>query len=670
MAEEGLFSHRLKGFKTALNPRDIPGTALDLAGEAAGLLGDVIAAPIEAMTPQPVLDYLSDVVGEGVARYGGTDLGKAIKQQIKENPKEARHLMSAANILGIGPLAKMLTKSAKGSIQGAVKNKDKGVKAQAKAALFGGLPDFMSSLARNMDTHQRGGRTFGDPVDAFNNIKNKISPKEGAKVRSFKEIATGRNKFLGSGVNFYQNPILATLGEAIDAAPATLMESVRPGLLARNEATGRAYRSWNEARRLKEDRDNLGRSGTELMQRQMAEGINKKPAPLAPYGSPLDVDQRVGEPLDLHKEGLAVKKRILKGVPAVIATEHLRHLREVWGIDPSETTMMHTIRAGKDSAAMEASGAKRTSGTLLSGWEDGSLWKTYKEVTGVKDMSAKDVIESTQVAGAVTKENRMKLKDHFDHGESSFIAKFSTLAGEKIPTKNQTVLPSGKLIKVLLSARHKEANGIKLGKQEQKYLDGWEAIGNPVMQLKDYSGNIISSKTVNGIKEPVGSMITGQGSFLSQGKERGGVNYKFTTDMNAKDTAGNSVVRSTISNSDVSDLASYPGPKGSDNLLIAVEAQTISHGTRKKSKAVRKNWGITESKTLAEKKESMRIMKEAFGEDYNPNVEVFNDGKTQHRALLEQARPTPQRRHYSKALTNARDQGLFAFQADTRKEEK
>ena len=103
MAEKkpNMFDYRLDQFmkagdKDASDPRRY----LRGAGAIAGLFGDVIAAPIEALTPQSVSDLFSQGADYLVNE---TDAGKAVIEFAKENPESAKDILDVLNIAGAVP---------------------------------------------------------------------------------------------------------------------------------------------------------------------------------------------------------------------------------------------------------------------------------------------------------------------------------------------------------------------------------------------------------------------------------------------------------------------------------------------------------------------------------------------------------------------------------------
>tara|TARA_R110000787_G_scaffold23343_3_gene66902 strand:+ start:5365 stop:7371 length:2007 start_codon:yes stop_codon:yes gene_type:complete len=653
------YDYRTKQFDAAtdLGPQD-PRAYLRGAGAVAGGLGDLAAAPFEALTPA----FVEEAIGEGAQWVLETKLGQYGQQLAKDNPEAAKDLGAAVNILGVIPLVRLLSKSGIGAIKGAASSpKGSSAKQRVRDTAFGGLPDFASDLARNMNTHVRGGM-LGDAWD----VAKKGKPaKAGDKRRSLEEIASGRNKYLGSGINFYTPAApLAVAGEALNAVPGTLRESLSPSRLARREETGYANNFWTEAEKLNKDKDVSGLAGAELMQQQMSQGIDKIQPKLRPHGSPLEIDQRQGKPLDMHTEGDAIKKVAMKGMNKDVADKHLEHIKSIWGISSDESTKVLTMRPGKSGVAMESSGSASTGSPLLQKWENGSLLKNYENIVGYKNLTPQDRIESTQIAGAITKKNVGKLKKHFEkekYGEliGSKPRKYSAFQRIKksVQMEKSGVVPNEELMKVLLTARHKDSIGETLSKKEQKYLRGWEAIGNPIMQVKDYNGNVVSNVSKRDIKAPDGDYITGTGSYLSRDKEKGGVNFIWTTDLKKNET--------DLTTSDASDLAGYKGPEGSDNIVVVVPGQKIRHTQRGSSKAVKKNWGVNNKITNEQWKRSMDALSEAVG---YPVKTTWGTEKSTHRNILKNTKPTVLPKHRKQALSNLMQQGLFATQVDNREE--
>ena len=656
------YDHREKQMSQAVSlGGDDPRAYLRGAGALAGGLGDLMAAPFEALTPE----WAEKLIGEGAEYVLDSKLGQYGQKLAKENPEAAKDLGAAINIMGVIPIVRILTKAGLGAIKGAAKTpKGSSLKTIGREAVFGGLPNFASDVARNMNTHVRGGM-FGDAKDLVTMMGKPKSKSD--KFRSLSEISQGRNKFIGSGFNFYSPAApLAVAGEALNAIPGTLREAISPSRLARREETGYSNNFWDEAEKLRKDQDRSGVAGAEMMQQQMSQGIDKIQPKLRPHGSPLEIDQRMGKPLDMNIDGEAIKKVSMKGMPDDVASHHLDHVSTAWGIPSSETTKVMTMRPGKGGVGMEASGAASTSAPITRRWEDGSLLKTYAKMTGKKQLSAIDHIETTQIAGAVNKKNREKLNKHFKDvifGEQVGTqvnrkhSAFRTIKASIDSKKGANVLPEGKLMDLLLTARHKESQGIPLGAQERRYIDGWKAIGYPLMQVKDYSGNVVSNKVKNAIKEPVGKYITGTGSHLSRDKEKGGVNYKFTTDLDKNETH--------LTTSDASDLAGYKGPEKSDNIVVVVPAQKIRHGKRGASKAEKENWGTSSPITSKEWNKSMDVLNNLTGGNLKT---AGTTAKAIHRNLLKTATPTVLNKHRRKAASNAAQIGLFTTQMDNSQE--
>lgn len=605
MAEEdGLFTNRAKQLREAasLGPSN-PRAYLRGAGAIAGGVGDLMAYPLEAITPQFVSEGIASVARSAIE----TKPGKYLMNLAKENPEIAKDLGALVNIVGVIPVARIATQSGTAGLK-AMTNAIREGKSPKQIVSEGvkkaaSRPEFVSDIVRNMPTLQRGG-PVGDVIDA---VKGQRTPKE---------ILTGTNKFVGSGLPFYPYGLLSSGGEALGALPYAALEAVRPSALARRGDTGRSLRSRTEEKQLIKDQQkgvNLGgRSGMELMQLSMhLTTTGKLPKHMGP-GTPIFDHYYKTGPLDIDVDSVGIKGSAFKGVPDNIAERHLHHIRNAHNLNPNKKTNVLIKRPERDGIGMEFVGAKTTTAPILRGFNNGSLLNKYERVYG-KNVDPKGMIEITQLMNGLNNKNLKKLEDVLD----------------------QKKVSRSKTFEYLLSARKKSQEGKTLNAVERKYLDAWEEIGNPLATIKDTNGNIISNSNLADIVIPDDGLIHSTGSFLSSNKELGGVNYFLTTDIKN--------LKSYVTGSDKADLFDMEGGKDSTQLIITVPTQVINHTSTKKYKFDRSRIRSTHKKTDLKLKKKM----------------------SEQRRGIEDTKFTPKSRHYKEALSNQAQLGATFFQTDS-----
>jgi len=605
MAEEdGLFTNRARQFREAAalgssNPR----AYLRGAGAIAGGVGDLMAVPLEAITPQFVEDGIAAVARSAIE----TKPGKYLMNLAKENPEIAKDLGALVNIIGVIPVARIATQSGTAGLKAMAKATREGK--SPKQIVSEGIkksasrPEFISDITRNMPTLQRGG-PVGDVIDA---VRGQRTPKE---------ILTGTNKFVGSGLPFYPYGLLSSGGEAFGALPYAALEAINPNALARREGTGRSLRSWPEEKALLKDQklnvNQGGRSGSELMQLSMQlTTTGKLPKHMGP-GTPIfDYYYKTG-PMDINVDSVGIKSSAFKGIPDNIAERHLHHIRNAHSLNPNKKTNVLIKRPERDGIGMEFVGAKTTTAPILRGFNSGSLLKTYEKVYGSK-VDPKGMIEVTQLMNGLSDKNLKKL------GEA---------IGQNTPGRTDA-------FKFLLEARKKSQSGKKLNNTEERYLNAWEEIGNPLATIKDTNGNVISNSNLADIIIPDDGLIHSTGSFLSSNKELGGVNYFLTTDIKN--------LKSYVTGSDKADLFDMEGGKDSVQLLITVPTQVINHTSKKKYKFDKSRMRSKNTKQNRKAKKEM----------------------VQHRQDIKDMKFTPESRHYRQALSNAAQLSATFAQTDS-----
>tara|TARA_R100000234_G_scaffold120015_1_gene104859 strand:- start:1947 stop:3797 length:1851 start_codon:yes stop_codon:yes gene_type:complete len=605
MAEEdGLFTNRARQFReaAALGPSN-PRAYLRGAGAIAGGIGDLMAVPLEAITPQFVEDGIAAVARSAIE----TKPGKYLMNLAKENPEIAKDLGALVNIIGVVPVARIATQSGTAGLKAMAKATREGK--SPKQIVSEGIkksasrPEFISDITRNMPTLQRGG-PVGDVIDA---VRGQRTPKE---------ILTGTNKFVGSGLPFYPYGLLSSGGEAFGALPYAALEAINPYALARREGTGRSLRSWSEEKALLKDQklnvNQGGRSGSELMQLSMQlTTTGKLPKHMGP-GTPIfDYYYKTG-PMDIDVDSVGIKSSAFKGIPDNIAERHLHHIRNAHSLNPNKKTNVLIKRPERDGIGMEFVGAKTTTAPILRGFNSGSLLKTYEKVYGSK-VDPKGMIEVTQLMNGLSDKNLKKL------GEAM---------GQNTPGRTNA-------FKFLLKARKKSQSGKKLNNTEERYLNAWEEIGNPLATIKDTNGNIVSNSNLADIVIPDDGLIHSTGSFLSSNKELGGVNYFLTTDIKN--------LKSYVTGSDKADLFDMEGGKDSVQLLITVPTQVINHTSKKKYKFDKSRMRSKNTKQNRKAKKEM----------------------AQHRQDMKDMKFTPESRHYRQALSNAAQLSATFAQTDS-----
>jgi|TARA_R100000458_G_scaffold57213_1_gene63072 hypothetical protein len=605
MAEEnGLFTNRAKQLReaTALgfsNPR----AYLRGAGAIAGGIGDLMAYPLEAITPQFVSEGIASLARSAVE----TEPGRYLMNLARENPEIAKDLGALINIVGVVPVARIATQSGTAGLKAMTnairegKNPKQIVSEGVKKAAS--RPEFVSDIVVNMPVLQRGG-PVGDVIDA---VKGQRTPKE---------ILTGTNKFVGSGLPFYPYGLLSSGGEVLGALPYAALEAVRPSALARREETGRSLRSRTEEKQLIKDQQkgvNLGgRAGMELMQLSMhLTTTGKLPKQMGP-GTPIFDHYYKTAPLDIDVDSAGIKGSAFKGVPDNIAERHINHIKNIHNLNPNKKTNVLIKRPERDGIGMEFAGAKTTTAPILRGFNNGSLINKYKRVYG-KNVDPKGMVEITQLMNGLSNKNLKKLEDIL----------------------NQKKVSRSKTFEYLLSARKKTQEGKTLSSVERKYLDAWEEIGNPLATVKDTNGNIISNSNLADIVIPDDGLIHSTGSFLSSNKELGGVNYFLTTDIKN--------LKSYVTGSDKADLFDMEGGKDSTQLIITVPTQVINHTSTKKYKFDKSYMRSTHKKTDLKLKKKM----------------------LQQRRDIEDTKFTPKLKHYKEALSNQAQLGATFLQTDS-----
>ena len=603
--EDGLFTNRAKQLKEAAslgysNPR----AYVRGAGAIAGGIGDLMAYPLEAITPQFVSEGIASLARSAIE----TKPGKYLMNLAKENPEIAKDLGALVNIVGIIPVARIATQSGAAGLKAMAKASREGK--SSKQIISEGVkksasrPEFISDITRNMPTLQRGG-PVGDIIDA---VKGQRTPKE---------ILTGTNKFVGSGLPFYPYGLLSSGGEALGALPYAALEAVSPRALARREGTGRSLRSWPEEKALLKDQkldvNQGGRSGSELMQLSMQlTTTGKLPKHMGP-GTPIfDYYYKTG-PMDIDVDSVGIKSSAFKGIPDNIADRHLHHIRNAHSLNPNKKTNVLIKRPERDGIGMEFVGAKTTTAPILRGFNNGSLLKTYEKVYGSK-VDPKGMIEVTQLINGLSNKNLGKLKN--------------VLGQKKELSRSET-------FKYLLEARKKSQSGKKLSFTEKRYLNAWEEIGNPLATIKDTKGNIISNSNLADIVIPEDGLIHSTGSFLSSNKELGGVNYFLTTDIKN--------LKSYVTGSDKADLFDMEGGKDSVQLLITVPTQVINHNSKK-----------------AYKFDKSRMRSKNIKHDRKAKKDMV-----QHRQDIKDMKFTPELRHYKQSLSNQAQLGATFLQTDS-----
>ena len=633
--EEGMFSFRGKQWDDALElPKDNPRRYLRAAGAAAGLFGDALAYPIEALTPQVVEDAASWAMSKAVQ----SPPGQYLVNLAKENPEIAKDIGALVNILGVIPAFSMVAKGGARAVPAMTKAviENQSMVGKGKGLLKGaakGLPPAAMDVARNMNTHQRGG-VVGDLVDVYRTL----TPEGREQVRSLNDIRTGQNKFIGSGIPFYPNGPISTAGEALTAIPGTIRESLSPADLALREATGMSRNSWKEMDRLVKDKDFGGLAGTESMQAQMAlQSTGKMPDRLSSK-SPMFQKSYYTEPLDINADLEPIKKIMFNRIPDDIAEQHMNHIRTVHRVNPEKQTNILMKRPEAQGIGREFAGASKTSAPILRGFQSGKFVKTMKNVYQTKELTPENMIELHQIGASLTTANK---------------AKMAKAMGNKNPPKTVDLLSN------ILRGRKKLLNGEKLTKTEAKYLKAWDDAGIKVSTIKDQNGNVISNKDLSQIKAPEDGKINMTGSFLSSNKELGGVNYIMTTDLNN--------MKSFITGSDASDLFGIEGPKDASNLLIAVPTQVINHTSGSKYK-LNVNRTTSKGANLMTAIDDLEAVYPELGTRNIPGGATIDALRMMQRDLMRKP-VAPQGRHYGEALNNAIQQGLFYFQADTEDDE-
>tara|TARA_R110002072_G_scaffold118073_3_gene249297 strand:+ start:16387 stop:18222 length:1836 start_codon:yes stop_codon:yes gene_type:complete len=594
------YERRKKQFNEATslgfsNPR----AYLRVPGAVAGGIGDLMAAPLEAITPQ----FVTDAIGSLAQKAIQTDGGKYLMKLAKENPEIAKDLGSLVNIVGIIPVARIATQSGTA-----------GVKAMAKAVIEGkgfkkivsegvkksaSRPEFVSDITRNMPTLQTGG-PVGDVIDL---VKGQRTPKE---------ILTGTNKFVNSGLPFYPYGLLSSGGEAIGALPYAALEAIRPNALARREGTGRSLRSWSEEKALSKDRKSNvnmgGRAGMEAMQLSMQYATTGKlPKNMGP-GTPIFDYIYKTAPMDIA-DNLGIKSSAFKGIPDNIADRHLHHIRNAHSLNPNKKTNVLIKRPERDGIGKEFAGSNRKTAPILRGFATGSLLKAYKNIYGTK-VDPRGMIEITQLINGLSNKNLKEL---------------GKALKQNTPKRTET-------FEYLLAARKKSQSGEKLTSDEKRYLNAWEEIENPLATIKDTKGNIISNSNLADIVIPEDGLIHSAGSFLSSNKELGGVNYFLTTDIKN--------LKSYITGSDKADLFDMEGGKNSIQVLITVPTQVINHNSKQAFKYNRK---------------FARSQKKGKGET----------AVKKHRQDIKDMKFAPELKHYKQALSNQAQLGTTFFQTDS-----
>lgn len=648
MAEKkpNMFDYRLDQFmkagdKDASDPRRY----LRGAGAIAGLFGDVIAAPIEALTPQSVSDLFSQGADYLVNE---TDAGKAVIEFAKENPESAKDILDVLNIAGAVPAFKIIAKAGTAGIKSAL-GKSGGALSKAKAGVGGsiGSSSMSMAVARNMPTLQQGGM-FGDVLDIGRTVKG-----TGDDLRTYSEIAKGTGRNPKTGINFYAGgtPVKAvsTAGEAIRATPRAIRELTSPQALADYRATGMSLNA--RKRELPKADTPLEYSGTHAMQTQMKKQNDGLNAPLNDIDSPLMIKARLGEYNLLDNASIPdINKTMFKGIPDDIASRHLNHIKAVHGIDGTKPATLSIKPPKTNGIARELLGTESTGDAFIKGLTQGDLMKTFKQAHGVKKIDGKGMVELTQVGV----------------GLNSDVYK-SLLRRLGSDGKGNYSKPS--IIKNVITARAKEQRGLPLGKLENKILNAWKKSGNkgtvPLATVKDASGKTVSGKKMADMGDIIGDTLTTSGSYLSKSKELGGVNYVMTHSLK-----GN---KSYVTMSDGSDLFGIGGgPKNAPDIIVATPTQEIIHGSKrvattkdgkkipqrfdkKRTQQARKNEKRDLAKGIKELEERSGIKKKSNETPQNYHKRVLRDFK---------AKPTSQ--DYKQALSNITKLPTTLFQSDMR----
>jgi hypothetical protein len=624
------------GDKDASDPRRY----LRGAGAAAGLFGDILAAPFEALTPQ----FVSDALTEG-ADYlvNETYAGKAVVEFAKENPEYAKDILDVMNIAGAVPALKILSKAGTAGIKAALGTRS-GVLSSAQKGVGEaiGSSSMSMAVARNMPTLQQGGM-FGDVLDAVRTVKG-----TGDNLRTYSEIASGTGRNPRTGIGFYTGgkipKAVATLGEAVRSAPRAISELTSPKALASYRETGM---SLNARKRELPNADTpLEFSGTHAMQAQMKkqnDGIN---APLNDINSPLMIKARLAEYDLLDNTSVPdINKTMFKGIPEDIATRHLSHIKAVHGIDGSKPAVLSIKPPKTNGIARELLGTGSTGDPFIKGLTQGDLLDVYKKAYGVKKVDGKGMVELTQIGVGLNSDVYKNLL-------------------RRLGSDGKGNYSKPNVIKNVITARAKESKGVPLGKLEKKILNAWEKSGN-LATVKDASGKTVSGKRVSDMDDIIGDTLTTSGSYLSKSKELGGVNYVMTHSLKKN--------KSYVTMSDGSDLFGIGGgPKNAPSIVVATPTQEIIHGSKrtvtledgkklpqrfdnKRTQQVRKNEKKDLAKGIKELEERSGIKKKSGETPEN-----------YHKRILRDYEAKPELRDYKQAAANIVKIGTIGSQSDMR----
>ena len=589
--------------------RKLLDTYINVAGQIGGAIGDTTAAGVSAITPQPVIDFAKEILGEGYARYANSPLGKEIATQIKENPESAKLIGNTFNILGAVPVASLLKNSVKKISQGPKNIREKGKKEGLVATL---TPEMFHNIAEQMPVHMRGGKSVGDVVDLFRTLQNKFGKLPANKqklVRTLKEIATGTNKKIGTGVNFYgtsAQQILAMMGEGIDAVGPALNAYFNPQQIANRRVKAVPERSIKEIAKLRKEGRHLDADGEAAMQTTIAL-LNNKYAPL------LNKQNYTGAPRSLQYDLPKIKEELFGGksgvfnpIPESIANRHLAHLKVAHGLDNTQDIKILVKRPHKDLIGREVAGAGYSTGSVLQrGLANGSLLKTWKSIqTQVNkklfkgDIPSEGMIEMMQISGGLSKSNIMKFNKAYNKNNKT-----------KVEFGAQDILTK------LVKARELRSRGLKYDK---KILDTWEInLKNPMGKVRDDLGNVISNA-----KSPLGNAKNYNGgahistSYISSNKELGGMNQAITAMLGKVDPSQKGMVYTT--GSDVGNLLGVGGRTGGNQVITAVPTQTVNYLKRDfytekklvKHKAQKNRW--TNFDSLDDIRKNQKQNKEMF----------------------------------------------------------
>lgn len=437
---------------------------------------------------------------------------------------------------------------------------------QAAQAVMGTDP--AQQALQYLQENPRTARNLG----ALGNIASLVPAGRATKAIPNRLAANTETIVGGFGLPFYGGGKgqqgLSFLGETIEAIPQTLTDAFVPSQAATARATGLGARRRAEiSSGTEKGGDYASAIAGDYMARQRGSRMSPDKASSLIEGAPIGVSNYKASGLNARTDRQAITEAVFDGgdIPPTVAQRHLDDIyagheinRKLNSTKDVEIAVKRPDAPASKSIGVEASGqgtGAYVTRAFASKTPDAYL-NVKKAMTKDKgaELDRKDMIEIAQISGGfnnkvynkIAKEAKRKLKTINIEGQQS-------------------------VVDTILRARLKQKYGKKLNDKEKTFLDIWENQKSPVATIKDDLGNVVSSKTLDGIKEGEGIVHLATG-YYSSAKELGGVRNTVSFDFDK------GKMYSTVS--DGHDMFGLD-PMGGHGLVTIVPTQVVDLKTKR-----------------------------------------------------------------------------------------